>query len=58
MREGCNALPFYKENIMPIIKFPPSISDREALMMIQGQGFTTIVSITHTKDGSKLIEAK
>lgn len=43
---------------MPIIKLPPSISDREALKMVQGQGFTTIISLTHTKDGSKLIEAK
>lgn len=52
-------MPFpFKGKIMPIIKFPPSISDREALMMVQGQGLTTIVSITHTKDGSKLIEAK
>ena len=43
---------------MPIIKLPPSISDREALKMVQGQGFTTIVSITHLPDGSKLIDAK
>lgn len=43
---------------MPIIKLPPSISDREALKMVQGQGFNTIISLTHTKDGSKLIEAK
>lgn len=43
---------------MPIIKLPSSISDREALKMVQGQGFTTIISITHTPDGSKLIDAK
>ena len=42
---------------MPIIKLPPSISDREALAIVQGQGFNTIISITHTKDGSKLINA-
>ena len=43
---------------MPIIKLPPSISDREALKIVQSQGFNTIVSLTHTKDGSKLIDAK
>ena len=43
---------------MPIIKLPPSISDREALKMVQGQGFMTIASITHLPDGSKLIDAK
>lgn len=43
---------------MPIIKLPPSISDREALKMVQGHGFTTIVSLTHLPDGSKLIDAK
>lgn len=42
---------------MPIIKFPPSISDKEALKIVQGQGLTTIISLTHTKDGSKLINA-
>ena len=43
---------------MPIIKFPPSISEREALKMVQGQGFDTIISITKTRDGSKIVEAK
>lgn len=43
---------------MPIVKFPSSISDKEALKIVQGQGFNTIVSLTHTRDGSKLIEAK
>lgn len=43
---------------MPIVKFPPSISNKEALMMMQGQGFNTIISITKTPDGSKIIEAK
>lgn len=43
---------------MPIIKLPASISDKEALKIVQGQGFTTIISITHTSDGSKLIDAR
>ena len=43
---------------MPIMKLPPSITDREALKMVQGQGFTTIISLTHLPDGSKLIDAK
>jgi hypothetical protein len=43
---------------MPIIKFPPSITEREALKMVQGQGFDTIISLTTLSDGSKLIEAK
>ena len=43
---------------MPIIKLPSSISDKEALQIVQGQGFNTIISITHTRDGSKLIEAR
>lgn len=43
---------------MPFIKLPPSITSREALKMVQGQGFNTIVSITKLPDGSKLIEAK
>lgn len=43
---------------MPIIKFPPSITEREALKMVQGQGFNTIISLTHLPDGSKLIDAK
>lgn len=40
-----------------IIKLPSSISEREALLIVQGQGFTKIVSITKMRDGSKLIEA-
>mgnify|MGYP006991637688 CR=1 FL=1 len=43
---------------MPIMKLPPSITDREALKMVQGQGLTTIISLTHLPDGNKLIEAK
>lgn len=43
---------------MPIMKLPPSITDREALKMVQGQGFNTIISLTHLPDGSKLIDAK
>ena len=43
---------------MPIMKLPPSITDREALKMEQGQGFNTIISLTHLPDGSKLIDAK
>ena len=43
---------------MPFIKLPPSITSREALKMVQGQGFNTIISITKLSDGSKLIEAK
>lgn len=43
---------------MPFIKLPPSITSREALKMVQGQGFNTIISITTLRDGSKLIEAK
>lgn len=42
---------------MPIIKLPSSITDREALKMVQGQGFNTIISLTHLPDGSKLIDA-
>lgn len=42
---------------MQIIKLPPSISDREALKIVQSQGFNTIISITHTKDGHKIINA-
>lgn len=42
---------------MPIIKLPSSISDKEALKIVQGQGLTTIISITHTRDGSKIINA-
>lgn len=42
---------------MRIIKFPPSISDKEALKIVQGQGLLTIISITHTPDGSKIINA-
>ena len=42
---------------MPIIKLPPSISDREALKIVQGQGFNKIISLTHLPDGSKLIDA-
>lgn len=42
---------------MPIIKLPPSISDREALKIVQGQGFNQIISLTHLPDGSKLIDA-
>lgn len=42
---------------MPIIKLPSSITDREALKMVQGQGFNNIVSLTHLPDGSKLIDA-
>lgn len=42
---------------MPIIKLPSSISDKEALKIVQGQGFNTIISITHTRDGSKIINA-
>ena len=41
-----------------IIKLPPSVSDKEALKIVQGQGFNTIVAITHLHDGSKLIEAR
>lgn len=43
---------------MPITKFPPSITDKEALKIIQGQGFNKIISLTHLKDGSKLINAE
>lgn len=43
---------------MPIMKYPPSISEKEALKIIQGQGFNQIVSLTKLKDGSTLIEAK
>lgn len=43
---------------MPIMKYPPSISEREALKIVQGQGFNTIISLTKTSDGSTLIEAK
>ena len=42
---------------MPFVKLPSSISDKEALQIVQGQGFNTIISITHTADGSKLINA-
>jgi hypothetical protein len=42
---------------MPIIKLPSSISKREALKIVQGQGFNTIISITELPDGSKLIQA-
>lgn len=52
-------MPFpFKEFKMPIVKLPSSISDKEALQIVQGQGFNTIIAITHLKDGSKLIEAK
>lgn len=43
---------------MPIVKLPASMSDSEALKIVQGQGFNTIISLTHLKDGSKLIQAK
>ena len=43
---------------MPIIKLPSSITNKEALLIVQSQGFNTIVSINRTKDGSILIEAK
>ena len=43
---------------MPIVKFPSSISEKEALKIVQGQGFNTIVSLTHVRDGSILIEAR
>lgn len=42
---------------MPIIKLPSSISTREALKIVQGQGFNMIISITTLPDGSKLIQA-
>ena len=43
---------------MPIVKMPASITSKEALKIVQGQGFHTIISITELPDGSKLIEAK
>lgn len=42
---------------MNVIKLPPSITDREALKIVQSQGFNTIISIVHTPDGSKIINA-
>lgn len=42
---------------MPIVKFPPSVSEKEALKIIQGQGFNTIISLSITSDGSKIINA-
>ena len=42
---------------MQYIKLPPSISDKEALKIVQSQGFNTIVSISHDKNGYKIIQA-
>ena len=49
---------FFKGLKMPIVKMPASITSKEALKIVQGQGFHTIISITELPDGSKLIEAK
>ena len=43
---------------MPIIKLPSSISDKEALSIVQGQGLTKVISITHDKNGNKIINAE
>lgn len=40
------------------MKYPPSISEKEALKITQGQGLNNIIAVTKLKDGSTLIEAK
>lgn len=42
---------------MPFIKLPSSISEKEALKIVLGQGYQNIVSVNRMKDKSILIEA-
>lgn len=43
---------------MPIIKLPSSISDKEALTIVQAQGFTTVISLTRDENGNIFIDAR
>ena len=42
---------------MHYFKLPPSMSESEALKIVQSQGFNTIVSLSRNKDGYIMIQA-
>ena len=43
---------------MPIIKLPSSITEKEALKIVNAQGLFKIISIARKKDGSIIINAE
>ena len=42
---------------MQYFKFPATMTEREALKIVQSQGFNTIVSVSRSRDGYIMIQA-